>query len=170
MTAAIHTLKLADAAHTRALGAAIGDVVSAGDLVILTGGLGAGKTTLTQGIGAVLGVVGDVVSPTFIIARAHGAGARELPLIHVDAYRLTSLAELDQLDLDESLEAAVTVVEWGDGLAEALADSWLHVTLARPRGGDVSGDPEAGVRTARLESHGERWAAVDLAKLTAALA
>jgi tRNA threonylcarbamoyladenosine biosynthesis protein TsaE len=101
-----------------------------GDLIILTGDLGAGKTTMTKGIGEGLGVRGDVTSPTFVISRVHPSltsGAP--PLVHVDAYRLGGSAELDDLDLDTDIEDAVTVVEWGEGLAEALAIDRLELSL-----------------------------------------
>lgn len=118
--------------ETQALGERMAAELRAGDLVVLTGPLGAGKTSLTQGIGAGLGVRGHVTSPTFVLARVH-PGA--LPLVHVDAYRLQSAGgrlELDDLDLDASLEDSVTVVEWGEGLVEGLAEARLEVRLERP--------------------------------------
>lgn len=134
-------------------------MLRAGDLVLVVGELGAGKTTLVKGIGEGLDVEGTVTSPTFIIARIHRAPAGCPPLVHVDAYRLTSLAELDDLDLDEIVDDAVTVVEWGEGLAEALADSFLVVTLDRDRGGDpVKTDG----RRASARGVGPRWDGVDL--------
>jgi tRNA threonylcarbamoyladenosine biosynthesis protein TsaE len=164
---------LPDAEATKALGAALAGVLRAGDLVILTGDLGAGKTTLTQGLGAALGVRGQVASPTFIVAREHPPlpredGTRGPALVHVDAYRLGGLGELDALDLDSSLDESVTVVEWGRGLAEALTEDRLEIDLERPRGGDVSADaPEAGTRHATLRGVGARWAGVDLGALLA---
>jgi tRNA threonylcarbamoyladenosine biosynthesis protein TsaE len=113
----------------RALGQQLAGIVRAGDLLILRGPLGAGKTALAQGIGAGLQVQGRVVSPTFVIARVHRGG--RLPLVHVDAYRLGSVAEVDDLDLDVDIADAVTVVEWGDGLVEQLADAWLQVSIVR---------------------------------------
>lgn len=143
-------------------GKVLAPVLNAGDLVILTGDLGAGKTTLTQGIGTALKVRGTVASPTFIIARTHPSEVNGPDLVHVDAYRLGSLAELDDLDLDTSLDTAVTVVEWGDEAA-ALSDDRLHVTISRPRGGVVDmNDPSGGVRTVHITSHGGRWAGVTL--------
>jgi tRNA threonylcarbamoyladenosine biosynthesis protein TsaE len=133
---------------TRALGAALAAVVAPGDLVVLTGPLGAGKTALTQGLGAALGVVEPVTSPTFVIARVHRGG--RLPLVHVDAYRLGSVADVDDLDLDASTEESVTVVEWGAGLVERLADEHLEVRLDR-RDDDV--------RTAVLVPRGAGWEA-----------
>ena len=119
--------------QTRDLGRRLASVLRAGDLVILDGPLGAGKTVLTQGIGAGLGVQGDVTSPTFVIARVHRpvAGGRGLPLVHVDAYRLGGIAEVDDLDLDTGLDEAVTVVEWGEGKVEQLSDAHLLVRLRR---------------------------------------
>jgi tRNA threonylcarbamoyladenosine biosynthesis protein TsaE len=160
---------LSDASATRELGRALAGILGPGDLVILVGGLGAGKTTLAQGIGFGLGVAGTVASPTFIIARTHKAAPGRPGLIHVDAYRLGSLAELDDLDLDDSMDDAVTVVEWGAGIAEVLAESHLLVELERERGGAMD-DPEAGVRTATLTGVGPRWEGVALDHLSAALA
>ncbi|RBY76366.1 tRNA (adenosine(37)-N6)-threonylcarbamoyltransferase complex ATPase subunit type 1 TsaE [Geodermatophilus sp. TF02-6] len=131
---------------TRALGAALAEVVRAGDLLVLVGPLGAGKTALTQGLGQALGVTEPVTSPTFVIARVHLGG--RLPLVHVDAYRLGGVADVDDLDLDASTEESVTVVEWGQGLVEQLVDEHLEVRLDR-RDDDV--------RTALLVPHGPGW-------------
>ena len=111
------------------LGREIGERLRAGDVVVLTGALGAGKTTLTRGIAAGLGVRGPIQSPTFVIARTHPSLTGGAPLVHVDAYRLGSAAELDGLDID--LPGSVVVVEWGHGLIEAIADSWWEVELDR---------------------------------------
>ena len=138
----------------RALGARIADVLLPGDLVVLTGGLGAGKTTLVQGIGTGLGVAGPVVSPTFVIARVHRDG--RVPLVHVDAYRLGSVDEVDDLDLDAALDESVTVVEWGEGLVEDLAGARLEVRLER------SADPAEETRRVTLTGVGLRWATADL--------
>ena len=152
---------LPDAEATQALARdVVAPLVRAGDLLILTGDLGAGKTTFTQGLGAALGVRGPIASPTFIIARTHPSLVGGPPLIHVDAYRLGSLAELDDLDLDATLEDAVTVVEWGDSAA-ALSEDRLHVTITRTRGGELDmDDPSGGDRVVVLEGHGARWAGV----------
>ena len=131
---------------THAWGARLGSLLVAGDLVVLTGELGAGKTTLVQGIAVGLGVRGPITSPTYVIARVHASVDGGPELVHVDAYRLAGLAELDDLDLDASLDDAVTVVEWGHGLAELLSESYLEVTL---RGHDV--------RNVSLVGHGVRW-------------
>jgi tRNA threonylcarbamoyladenosine biosynthesis protein TsaE len=141
------TVPTADA--MRDLGAELAAALQPGDLVILTGGLGAGKTTLVQGIGRGLGVTGDVVSPTFVIARVHQGG--RVPLVHVDAYRLGSIEEIDDLDLDASLEQSVTVVEWGEGLAERLAGDRLEIRLER------SADPADEARGVTATALGSRW-------------
>ena len=123
---------LETAADTHALGVALGRRLRPGDLVILSGSLGAGKTTLTKGIAEGIGVRGLVTSPTFVIARVHRpADPAGTPLIHVDAYRLGGAVELDDLDLDTDLTAAAVVVEWGAGVAEQLADDHLQVELTR---------------------------------------
>ena len=150
------------AAATERLGRCLAGVLRAGDLLVLSGDLGAGKTTLTRGLGEGLGVCGQVTSPTFVIARVHPGTQGRPALVHVDAYRLGGLAELEDLDLETSLETAVTVVEWGEGLAEGLAADRLEVRLARPRGGraDIGDGPEA--RTVELRGVGGRWLGVDL--------
>jgi tRNA threonylcarbamoyladenosine biosynthesis protein TsaE len=113
---------------THAFGRRLARLLRAGDLVILDGPLGAGKTVLVQGLGVGLGVDGHVTSPTFVISRIHPG---PLPLVHVDAYRLGGFAEVDDLDLDASLDESVTVVEWGEGKVEQLADAHLLVRLER---------------------------------------
>lgn len=131
---------LPDTAATEAFGAALAGILRPGDAVILTGDLGAGKTALTRGIGAALGAEGTVASPTFVIARTHRT-ARGVPLVHVDAYRVGSSAELGDLDID--LPASITVVEWGRGLAEPLLDAWLDIELIRPTGAVPSPESDA---------------------------
>ena len=140
-------MKLPTVDDTRALGARLAGVLRAGDLILLVGPLGAGKTALTQGIGAGLGVRAAVTSPTFVISRVHKDG--RLPLVHVDAYRVGGRLELDDLDLDASVEDSVTVVEWGEGIAEQLSDSYLEIHLDRL-------DDET--RVARLVGVGGDWA------------
>lgn len=127
------------------LGRRLAAVLQPGDLVVLTGDLGAGKTTLTQGIGEGLRVRGGVTSPTFVIARVHPSQVDGPPLVHVDAYRLGSIAEVDDLDLDASLPDSVTVVEWGGGLVEDLSTDRLHVAITRPHGTGRDAGPD-GVR------------------------
>jgi tRNA threonylcarbamoyladenosine biosynthesis protein TsaE len=143
---------LPTAGDTHDFGVRIGRIVRAGDLVVLGGPLGAGKTALVQGIGAGLDVSGRIASPTFVIARVHPSrAAGGATLVHVDAYRLGSLAEVDDLDLDVDVDDVVTVVEWGAGLVEQLADSRLEIVLARAT------DSEE--RTATITGHGADWAA-----------
>ena len=145
-------LELPTVDDTRALGALLGGRLRAGDLVVLTGPLGAGKTALVQGIGAGLRVQGRIASPTFVIARVHPPQEADRPaLVHVDAYRLGSLDEVDDLDLDVSAEESVTVVEWGAGLVEQLAEARLEIVLDRRE------DSEE--RVATLVPHGGDWAA-----------
>jgi len=142
---------------TRAFGRSLAAVLRAGDLVVLSGPLGAGKTALAQGIGAGLGVAGDVTSPTFVIARVHRpdpARGGRLPMVHVDAYRLGGVAEVDDLDLDADTDAALTVVEWGAGRVEQLAQEHLFVEIERPEG-DEAGE----ARRVRLTAAGPGWAA-----------
>ncbi len=131
---------------TERLGAELAGIVVPGDLVVLVGPLGAGKTALTRGLGRALGVSEPVTSPTFVIARVHTGG--RLPLVHVDAYRLGGAADVDDLDLDVTVADSVTVVEWGRGLVEQLTDEHLEVRLDR-RDDDV--------RSALLVPHGPGW-------------
>lgn len=146
------TLRIETAEQMRSFGERLGATLRAGDLVLLTGDLGAGKTTLASGIGAGLGVRGPVTSPTFVIAREHPSTVGGPGLVHVDAYRLGGFAELEDLDLQAALEESVTLVEWGHGLAEGLADQRLEVLI------DRSGSAEDETRLVRLVAVGERWA------------
>jgi tRNA threonylcarbamoyladenosine biosynthesis protein TsaE len=145
---------VATAAQMRELGGRLAGMLRAGDLVLLMGPLGAGKTTLVQGLGEALGVRGRVTSPTFVIARVHPSLTGGPGLVHVDAYRLGGLAEMDDLDLD--LDGSVTVVEWGEGLAEGLSTDRLEITIAFT---GVGPDPGAGdePRSVRISRVGSRW-------------
>lgn len=134
------SLEVRTAAETHALAAALGAVLEPGDLLVLTGELGAGKTTFTQGLGEGLGVRSGIISPTFVLVRIHpnlpgGPRPGGPDLVHVDAYRLESAAEIDDIDLENTMDSAVTVVEWGRGRVEHLSESRLEVELHRPRGG-----------------------------------
>ena len=140
------------------LGAQLARVLRAGDLVALNGELGAGKTTLTRGLGEALGVRGAVTSPTFVLARTHprvGADEGGAPLVHVDAYRLPTATDLDDLDLD--FAGSIVVIEWGAGKLDGITDSWLEIDLERPVGGTPTDD---GVEPRRvtITPHGPRWA------------
>ncbi|MGH3472356.1 MAG: tRNA (adenosine(37)-N6)-threonylcarbamoyltransferase complex ATPase subunit type 1 TsaE [Nocardioidaceae bacterium] len=141
---------------TRAAGERLAAILRRGDVVLLTGELGAGKTTLTQGLGAGLKVRGDVTSPTFVISRVHPSLDHGPVLLHVDAYRLGDAAELDDLDLDAYVGEAVTVVEWGEGIADALSPDRLHVHLARERGLLGAGESEDR-RVITVSAVGSRW-------------
>jgi len=180
------SLTVATAAQMRSLGRSLATVLRAGDLVLLSGGLGAGKTTLTKGIGDGLSVRGPITSPTFVIARVHpplgstaATGELRPALVHADAYRLGSVLELDDLDLDTDTAASVTVVEWGGGLAEGLATDRLEITITPdavgpvvdfPVGGgsgaDTEGEPDDTPgdvpRTVRISAVGRRWEGIKL--------
>ena len=140
-------------AGMEAFGERIGRMLRPGDLVVLTGALGAGKTTLTRGIATGLGVRGPVQSPTFVIARTHPSLVGAAPLVHVDAYRLGGPDEIDDIDLDMTLPESVTVVEWGEGVAEGLADDRLEIRIER--------HPDD-TRTVHLRRVGARWTDIDL--------
>ena len=175
------TIQLPTAASTHVFGRdQLAPLLQPGDLLIASGPLGVGKTALVQGIGAGLRVEEAVLSPTFVISRVHRSG--RIPLVHVDAYRLGSVREIDDLDLEADLAASVTVVEWGEGLVEHLTDEHLLIELSFPaesagslhnrpcegaesagslhnrpfEGAETGGD---GVRTARLTPFGSRWQA-----------
>ncbi|MGH3243268.1 MAG: tRNA (adenosine(37)-N6)-threonylcarbamoyltransferase complex ATPase subunit type 1 TsaE [Spirillospora sp.] len=139
----------------RELGVRLAGMLRPGDLLVLTGRLGAGKTTLAQGIGDGLKVRGPITSPTFVIARVHPSLAAGPPLVHVDAYRLGGFAELDDLDLDASVEESVTIVEWGEGLAEDLAEDRLEMIISR---GDGPGEE----RQVKITGVGPRWSELEL--------
>ena len=151
----------------RILGRQLAGLLRAGDLVVLSGSLGAGKTTLTQGIGAGLDVRGPITSPTFVIARVHPSLAAGPDLVHADAYRLGSRAEVDDLDLDADLASSVTVVEWGEGLVEDLAPGYLAISLRSAESGhaggeldgagDGAGDAGDVPRVVRVQGAGARW-------------
>ncbi len=154
-------------------GVSLASILQAGDLVVLTGPLGAGKTTLTRGLGEGLQVRGAVTSPTFVLARTHPSLVDGPPFVHVDAYRLESAMELDDLDID--FARSIVVVEWGRGLLDGIGESWLDIEIERPQGGaeaDREADAAASAldavidldhdvdepRTLTLTGHGQRWA------------
>jgi tRNA threonylcarbamoyladenosine biosynthesis protein TsaE len=141
---------VATAQEMHEFGIELAGLLRPGDLVVLAGPLGAGKTTLVQGIAAGLKVRGPITSPTFVIARVHPSLCGGPALVHADAYRLGGELEVDDLDLDASLEESVTVVEWGEGLVEGLAEDRLEISIDR-----AGADDE---RVVRLRGVGARWA------------
>ncbi len=149
-------LTISDSDAMEALGARLAPLLRAGDLVLLDGELGAGKTTLTRGLGAALGTREPITSPTFVLAREHPTASGP-PLVHVDSYRLATAAEVEDLDLD--WDHAIVVVEWGAGKLDAVADSFLRVEIERPVGGDPLADDAP--RHVRITGVGERWAGVE---------
>ncbi len=149
------TVEVPTAEDMHRLGERLAGVLQAGDLVVAEGPLGAGKTTLTQGIGRGLGIADPVISPTFVLSRVHRPRGGRPGLVHVDAYRLSSPEELDDLDLTTSAGGSVTLVEWGRGKAEQLSEHRLDVEVHRD-------DPGSDTRTVVVTPVGERWASVDL--------
>ena len=177
----VQTLKVSTAEQTHALGAALAELLRAGDLLVLTGELGAGKTTFTQGLGEGLGVREGIISPTFVLVRIHpnlpdGPRPGGPDLVHVDAYRLGSASEIDDIDLENTLDTSVTVVEWGRDRVEHLSESRLEVELHRSIGGaaaahtaggsaspgepvlDFDTDDDDEPRTIIIRGFGPRWA------------
>jgi tRNA threonylcarbamoyl adenosine modification protein YjeE len=159
-------------ASMRAVGRALATGLRAGDLVLLSGPLGAGKTTLAQGVGEGLGVRGPVTSPTFVIAREHPPlVVGGTPLVHVDAYRVGDALEVADLDLDASVEEAVTLVEWGDGKVEALAPSYLVLRLDRAdEGAAADGADGDEPRRLTVDGYGPRWPPAEIDRLRATVA
>lgn len=177
----VQTLRVSTAEQTHALGAALAELLRAGDLLVLTGELGAGKTTFTQGLGEGLGVREGIISPTFVLVRIHpnladGPRPGGPDLVHVDAYRLGSASEIDDIDLENTLDSAVTVVEWGRDRVEHLSESRLEVELHRSIGGapatraagsaatgaagvlDFDAEDDDEPRTIIIRGFGPRWA------------
>jgi alanine racemase/tRNA threonylcarbamoyladenosine biosynthesis protein TsaE len=162
-----------DAAAMHRFGIDLAGTLQTGDLIVLTGPLGAGKTTLTRGLGEGLQVRGAVTSPTFVLARTHPSLIGGPPFVHVDAYRLNSAMELDDLDID--FAHSIVVVEWGRGLLDGITESWLDIEIERPQGrSPMASETDAAVsvldldhdldepRTVTLAGHGPRWARLAL--------
>lgn len=163
------TITVNSSEQTRAAGELLAKHLRRGDLVMLSGGLGAGKTTFTQGIGSGLQVKGRVSSPTFIVARVHPSLAGGPDLIHADAYRIKDLTDLETLDLDSTLEEAITVIEWGEGKTEQLSADRLEIEIHREHGGVATSsdgvvdlaEMDDGKRTITIRSLGKRWGGTD---------
>lgn len=169
------TYTVTDSEQTKALGQRLAEkCLQPGDLLILSGELGAGKTTFTQGLARGLGVAEPIFSPTYIVARQLPG---RIPLVHADAYRIRDLADLETLDLDATLAESVTVIEWGAGLTEGLSDERLEVEIRRPVGGKITAAEDGsidlsvlddGTREIRFTPIGKRWAGADLSDLATA--
>jgi tRNA threonylcarbamoyl adenosine modification protein YjeE len=146
------------------LGLKLARLLEAGDLVVLTGPLGAGKTTLTRGVGEGLTAIGNVSSPTFVIARTHKRKDGGPVLVHVDAYRLGGPLELDDLDID--YENSIVLVEWGKGMTDDLVESWLEIVIERARAIEHVADESnaADPRTVSIMGYGPRWVNVTLSE------
>lgn len=164
------------AEQTQLLAHKLASLLRAGDLIILSGELGAGKTTFTQGLGRSLGVRPGIISPTFVLVRIHpnladGPNPGGPDLVHVDAYRLASAAEIDDIDLENTMDSAVTVVEWGTDRVEHLAESRLEINLLRATGDatgpqlDFDSEDDDEPRILRLHAIGPRWDGVDFSVL-----
>ncbi len=157
MSKPILELQIRDADEMHALGIRLAKEFRAGDLVTLIGPLGAGKTTLTRGIGEGLRAIGNVTSPTFVIARTHKREDSSVPMVHVDAYRLGSADELYDLDIDYA--NSIVLVEWGKGMLDGVSDDWLEIEIARESfvNDENSGDEDDETREVCITGYGERW-------------
>ncbi|ABY23435.1 conserved hypothetical protein [Renibacterium salmoninarum ATCC 33209] len=148
---------VADVAGTQEFATRLAGLLRAGDLVILSGELGAGKTTFTQALGKALGVRPGIISPTFVLVRIHPSLVNGPDLVHVDAYRLASAAEIDDIDLENTMDSAVTVVEWGDDRVEHVSESYLRIRLERGAAGNLDPDQDDEPRGIELTAVGPRW-------------
>jgi len=146
----------------QAFGKQIGSLLTAGDVVVLSGPLGAGKTTFVQGLARQLEVQGVVTSPTFVVSRVHKPQGTGLALVHVDAYRLSNQRDLVDLDLDATKNAAF-VIEWGKEFVSGITDNWLEIDIDRSQELTDDLDPASGIRTISVTAVGYRWSDLDLA-------
>lgn len=158
------TFEISSAEQMRNFGEQIGSKLIAGDVLVLSGPLGAGKTTFAQGVGLGLGIPDSITSPTFVIARHHRAGIRNLELVHVDAYRLANSDDLQDLEIDAAAPH-VTLIEWGEHFVAKVADSWLVVQIDRSKHSKQF-ETDEGLRTVSLIGHGARWSEAELEELT----
>ena len=145
----------------QAFGKQIGALLTAGDVVVLSGPLGAGKTTFVQGLAMQLEVQGVVTSPTFVVSRVHKPQGTGLALVHVDAYRLSNQSDLVDLDLDATPNAAF-VIEWGKEFVSGITDNWLEIDIDRSQELTDDLDPASGIRTISVTAVGDRWSDLDL--------
>lgn len=150
------TFTVSTAEQMQTFGKQIGALLSAGDVVVLSGPLGAGKTTFVQGLATQIEVQGVVTSPTFVVSRVHKPQGSGLALVHVDAYRLTSQSDLVDLDLDAT-KNAVFVIEWGKDYVSGFSENWLEIDIDRAQELTDESDPASGVRTISVTAVGDRW-------------
>lgn len=158
------SFSVSTAEQMHAFGKQIGALLTAGDVVVLSGPLGAGKTTFVKGLAEQLEVQGVVTSPTFVVSRVHKPQGTGLALVHVDAYRLSSQSDLIDLDLDATKNAAY-VIEWGKNLVSGFTENWLEIEIDRAQELNDESDPASGIRTVSVTAVGDRWSDLDLAGL-----
>jgi tRNA threonylcarbamoyladenosine biosynthesis protein TsaE len=157
------SFSVSTAEQMQAFGKQIGALLTAGDVVVLSGPLGAGKTTFVQGLATQIEVQGVVTSPTFVVSRVHKSQGSGLALVHVDAYRLTSQSDLVDLDLDAT-KNAVFVIEWGKDYVSGFSENWLEIDIDRAQELSDDSDPASGIRTVSVTAVGDRWKDLDLAR------
>jgi tRNA threonylcarbamoyladenosine biosynthesis protein TsaE len=157
------TFTVSTSEQMQAFGKQIGALLSAGDVVVLSGPLGAGKTTFVQGLATQIEVQGVVTSPTFVVSRVHKPTGSGLALVHVDAYRLTSQSDLVDLDLDAT-KNAVFVIEWGKDYVSGFSENWLEIDIDRAQELSDDSDPASGIRTISVTAVGDRWSDLSLSE------